>query len=283
MGKIICELKSALLLSLSLLALAACDRRHSLHLEESTAINGSSVFKPTDKAADRTVLILTHYLNPLSGQIEVSRCSGFALSRRIILTAAHCVQFDHFLKGEIQSSIHNRAASFDQRKVKIHPEYKRKVDRFDYEELRDIALIRVNSDIATNLMPFAFLGSDPGKRFSFRVLGYGQTQGSFLKKEEKSATLRQALVAVADFDFKRAYFEIYQPAGGICFGDSGGPAFIGANGDEFLFGMAVEVLFDPSKVFVPSYDGCRERGIFLNLHYFKDWLRKTYLELLRLP
>lgn len=257
-----------------------CDRSSTLKIEEVTSLSGSAVFQPKDKMAPRTVLILTQYKNPISNLTEVSRCSGFALSKRIILTAAHCVKFDHFLSGEVQHSLFNVSTSFMSQNIRVHREYSGEVDRFEFENLRDIALIKLNADLPVQMEPFSFLGSDPGKQFVFRVLGYGQTQGSFLKKEPKSSTLRQASLSETDFDFKKAYFEINQPKGGICFGDSGGPAFVGVDGSEFLFAIAVKVLFDPSKVFVPSYDGCKEKGVFLNLFFFKDWLQSTYSELL---
>ncbi len=233
-----------------------------------------------DPVQSQIVLLRTKYRNPESNKIELSNCTGLVLSEKAILTAAHCVSFNEIVSGTILFSSGEGSKTFSSEQIHIHPDYVNVVDRFEFEKLRDLAVIKLSEPIKILEMTIPLLKYSQFnlKNFSFRALGYGQQYGSLIRKNSDTLELKQKHLTVSNYDPESPYFEILQKQGGVCFGDSGGPVLVKINGQNYALGLTINVLFNPIRAFEPQYDTCSEKAIFLNIPYFYDWIQKVIFE-----
>jgi secreted trypsin-like serine protease len=253
--------------------LIACNKTTKLQIKNSHPIVGGEILQKEDPLFCYVVLIQNENKNPS----DISYCSGVLISGRYILTAAHCISTIEGSVGRIAFPLSESVLRFNNNQIKIHKNYTPENLKGDYERLRDIAIIRLNDDPP---FPYKSLALSPAglqypPEFFAKVVGYGAKQGSILKKEVQDLTLKFATLKINEFNFESPYFEAQQRQSGICFGDSGGPVIIGNEQENFLIGLSVDVLFNPTRIFEPFYDRCLEKAVFLNLVYFQTWIEDS--------
>lgn len=190
-------------------------------------VGGASVVR--DKAAGRHLVMII--------STRGSVCTGTALARDIVLTAAHCVQPAATYRV-VTADLGPPGLALD--RVAVHPRY----DAAHYKAGRvtaDVALIRTERALPASVVP-APLAPDrrvaPGERLT--IAGYGATVPD---SETGMGVPRQAALVVTGRP-GNLQIRLIDPATrdkrhglGACTGDSGGPAFIENAGSYAVLGV----------------------------------------------
>lgn len=165
-------------------------------------------------------------------------CTGVAIARDLVLTAAHCVPpgADYKLvEFDAQRQPHLR----DAQRVMRHPQFSQKT--FDsHRATADVALLKFASPVGGAPAPVHAqrLSVAPGD--ALRVLGYGLTQAG---NGKSGGTLRGASLAVTGQP-GNLQIRLMDPATrnqraglGACTGDSGAPVFSEIGGRQKVVGV----------------------------------------------
>jgi secreted trypsin-like serine protease len=196
-------------------------------------------------------------------------CTGTLITRTVVLTAAHCL--DDTDTGDYRVFFGNDATrSGDLVTVLQHVQHPG-WDGSAPESGDDVALIRLAGPAPAGVKPIPHLpaakgldDSDVGTDLEFS--GFGLTESG--SSDEKLHVL-VALDAVCPgpdpctdegVEISPRAFGYTQEAGGPCFGDSGGPAFIVRDGYEYVAGIT-------------SYgDDCEGYGVSTAVHPYQAWI-----------
>lgn len=196
-------------------------------------VNGE-VVKEADPVAKSTVLLI--------GRIARASftCSGVLIERDIILTAGHCMG----APGWAQIEAHFKTDKQKKGPVipvvkQLRPWTKQPSERaFDQD---DIAVLKLKTPAPANYEVATIL-DDPSlikNGMSLIQAGYGRNiiKDSFMSKSG-TGILRQKVQTVLNAQYGQREFLMSVVGGGTCTGDSGGPAFLSANGKLYLAGIA---------------------------------------------
>jgi hypothetical protein len=167
-------------------------------------------------------------------------CTGAAIARDLVLTAAHCVlpgaayKFVDVAGGKLMTSQ-------DVAKVVAHPQFDLKTFNAN-RATADLALLKFAQPLPESILPVALIGARPRVAVgeAFVVLGYGVAvrgntkTGGTLRRADLVATgvpgnLQLRLVDPATRGER--------PGLGACTGDSGGPVFQESKGQRWLLGV----------------------------------------------
>ncbi|ARQ00945.1 S1 family peptidase [Pseudorhodoplanes sinuspersici] len=166
-------------------------------------------------------------------------CTGIAIARDLVLTAAHCVPpgADYKL---VAFDAQRQPRLRDTQSIARHPQFSQKT--FDnHRATADVALIKFASPVVSG-MPATLHGErlsfTPNDRFT--VLGYGLTQ---IGNGKSGGTLRNAQLLVTGQP-GTLQIRLMDPATrneraglGACTGDSGGPVLRDINGQQKVIGV----------------------------------------------
>jgi len=245
--------------------------------------------EPTERGSDfakRSVLLI-------SG--DANRCTGTLISRRVIITAAHCLpgearsytavftnDLTPFLLGKERVPVRPVKETF------IHP-------GFDRTELRDDVALAVLAEDAPEgtliaALPEAEQKIENGANLVSLGFGLQNREGMMLPMAPDArglpwepVQLRQKdLVASAptadmqkhfqkDVGFHRLF--ISQPEGGICVGDSGGPVYWKrTDAEPLLVGVNGAVVTESGRM-------CGSSALVTRVDTALEWIRSTMADL----
>lgn len=198
-------------------------------------------------------------------------CGGSAISRRWIVTAAHCVT-DRGKKASIKQSAGylNPKSFFGGKMIRfkrviVHPSYDSKRDR------RDIALIETATSMKTTPIPYSSRTMTPSKFENLNVFGYGATQNSYTSNRLRLGQVKDlaGIDGVCGGHKTRYVPALMLCAGDVqgridsCQGDSGGP--LTTRGRQTLVGI-VSWGRDCGSVKYP--------GVYTRVSAFADWIKR---------
>ncbi len=259
----ICSGVVAGLVALVVLASAGCEPDSDrVHFMQHPILGGTEV--PEGEYMEVVLLVAN------AGGYQYN-CTGTLISRRVVMTAAHCLDLDNF--GPENLSVRFGRSQADSVRVRvddfmIHPDW-------DSDRLRqDIALIRLADDPPAGATPvpqlpdsLALTADDVGAEVTF--VGFGINDlGLQATKIMMTTTLTTVCTRLYGCHFaQQNTICIDQEPTGICSGDSGGPVFIERQGVRYVAGVNSYTGSDPE-----TGQGCLWFGCSTKVDAFQDFI-----------
>lgn len=246
--------------------------------DESVNIVGGKVVEENSRLGQLVLeLVSVYYVQESFGQsplITREQCTAVALSRSVVLTAAHCWKD---IPGASHSvRVFDESGESPEFRVigKVIPD-KFYLGNFDY----DLALLQLEKPLPASvelaILPKYINEVHPA---AVIVSGYGKSQGR-MSGFEGIGELRGAALSVLDYKKYPRTFVVDQRQGrGICQGDSGGPAFALQGKKWILVGVASRTsgLENSDNI---HRDICNKYGYFVKVDRHLNWIN-TNLKIL---
>lgn len=240
--------------------------------EDSAIVNGQVV---TNKDVPFSKLAIMLLGRDAHGNIYL--CTGSLIRKDLILTAAHCAVG---IQEQIAIFSPNRDDSSADRlvvKKQIHLGYISKAESSDKNKpMDDIAILKINASAPAGYIVLPLLDSQqvPKNEISFLAAGYGSTTGRPVE-DSGSGQLRVKTLK-AKIKSAEPVFVVDQAAGGVCSGDSGGPAVAVLDNKVYVAGVAAQVsYFKLLERYWPGYDSCKDESIYTNVAYYSQWIKEA--------
>ncbi len=196
----------------------------------------------------------------------VGICTGTLIFPDIVLTAAHCIDGNTDRVVAVFATEVEGAASERAREVvkwEQHPDWGKGVAT----GRADLALVKLERDAPPDTRPAKFLLTPLRlkEHDEFVIAGYGL---SIAYIRESQGVLRRAKTTIIGV---MSLTEIVSDGSGssVCFGDSGGPAYIERGGELYLWGVASAV----------SSRLCNEMSAHTDILLHLGWIARTAADL----
>lgn len=243
--------KHALFFSLTLFFFACQPASHAdTQLSEPWILYGT----PDTSPAHQAVVYISMLYGGYGGA-----CSGTLITQNVVLTAAHCAAAPQNMRVYIGNSVNTFAYELGVSQVTVHPDWDPNFQQTN-NLANDIALLRLSSSAPSQVVPIPYLPSslaltsaDLGTT-SLTFVGFGLTEtgtsGTKLKMSQSLFNICDGPNACNVNIPNVGYAQVppntigirMNSAGGICSGDSGGPALVIRSGVEYVAGVNSFVL-----------------------------------------
>ncbi|WP_374075735.1 trypsin-like serine protease [Bdellovibrio bacteriovorus] len=263
--------------SLIVLALTACGGSQS---EVDTQVYDAAIVGGKDTTKDNVIskYVVLIYDNPTK-----TYCTGLLIKKDVILTAAHCVP-SGYKSLTLAFGIKPLAGDYVMKQAAnmvVHDKYKKE----NSNDRNDLALILIKGNAPEGYKTLLLPGADfPLKAgYGFTATGYGRISGKKVPSSDTqgSGYLRHVELKIDSFNANESQFYVDQKSGrGICSGDSGGPALMRYEGQDYVVGIASaiswtlpdEIHEDEKKQYIENKDVCLEKSIYMNVKKHRTWI-----------
>lgn len=268
------------LIFLSLLVGVACNFR--VH---DNALSSTSTSDPRSIVGGQVVEkeIFAKHVVAINNEDMGFWCTGTLIAKDMVLTAAHCVDMGsersysiHFSKSPRSFESVTRAVTGMKANTGYNPDA--------YEDRKDLGVIRFSGDLPEGFEPMPLPTAQDLRQMGrdFYAAGYGTvTARTDIPRESGVLRYTPQKIRGDSVSPSQSQFLVDQTNGhGICYGDSGGPAFAKIDGRRILIGVASAVYSTNSEDKKRSdYDVCRYNAIYTNVIYYMDWIKKAQASL----
>jgi secreted trypsin-like serine protease len=179
-------------------------------------------------------------------------CTGTILNDQSVLTAAHCIASPQEMLVVFGPNVKSAA-----------PDKRRKVLSYKRHPTADLAIVHFTGGLPDGYSPVTLMNSGHSVRAGSEVLmmGYGVTDGL---RHKGAGVLRETRSLVLNFTSNAIVTDGRQSS--VCFGDSGGPAFVQSEGGEWSqVGVAHAV----------SDQACDQASIHTRVFPYEAWIRES--------
>lgn len=203
----------------------------------------------------------THGVVSITESDGVEYCSGVLVARHAVLTAAHCVRGHSlvYLKNGGEVFAHSSVIS-------VHPQYRPEDDDWTVRHSWDLAMVFFKQELPLRMRPVQLAGPADPLRVGdmLRISGYGNGSNSTLRPDTTRLRIMQLIPS------GRSFLLDTRMDHGVCYGDSGGPAYRLVNQHVIVYGIVSHF------VGVPNYS-CTDNILFTDIRYFTAWMTQVFL------
>lgn len=280
----------SVLLLTGLAALLGCDGPAKTYYRQGptvqhTEILGGKPVKASTAFANKVIYLAigVEWTKTMSGMsVQHNKiCTASAISKRVLLTAAHCV-------AGMEPSQINAVLSLNPFKdsnlipadwVKVETILMHKDYQTEPEVINDVALVYLSTDLDDVRISKIAEVSQTNSAMQMISIGYGRTEIEGAAAENPESLLNYVLKPVLDYKAENQKITVEQfDKTGICSGDSGSPGFIydTSKKEFFVIGIASYVTHAKNKKGEDrTAESCHGYGVYMSAIIFNKWINDS--------